>query len=53
MSALWRKEDGGEEARIHASGVSTEGADEDCRSAENRPGQVTAAREVGVIDKRG
>ena len=53
MSALWRKEDSGEEARVHASGASTEGADEDCRSAEDRPGQVTATREVGVIDKRG
>ena len=41
MSALWSKEDGGEEARVHASGPSTEGADEDCRSAEDRPGQVT------------
>lgn len=41
MSALWREEDGGEEVRVPASGASTEGADEDCRSAEDRPGQVT------------
>ena len=41
MSALWRTEDGGEAARVHASGASTEGADEDCRSAQDRSGQVT------------
>ena len=52
MSALWRKEDGGEAARVHARAPAPKARTKTGEAPKTAPGNGPAAREMGVIDKR-